>query len=148
MKGNSAAMEQVNNIELNDPDIFPDDDVLRSVLGKRFAFYAELIDMVITLGLEPEWKYYKDGKAWLCKVQYKKRTIIWMSAWKSYIKATVYFAEKYAGKIMDSELPEGIKSKLSDIKNVGKSIPLSFDLCNKKAIKDLDKTIKLKMLLK
>ncbi len=141
-------MEQVNNIELIDPEIYPDNAVLEPLLGKGFAPYIELVDMAKGMGMEAEWKYYKDGKAWLCKVQYRKRTIVWMSAWKNYIKATVYFADRFVEELMASELPIGVKSSLKEIKKVGKSIPLSFEIRNSKAIEYLRIAIDLKMALR
>jgi hypothetical protein len=75
-------METINNIELRDESIYPDEKVLRSVLGKSYESYAMLLEIYNMNELISEWRYYHDGKAWLCKVQKKKRTIVWMSAWK------------------------------------------------------------------
>ena len=66
-------METTNNIELRDETIYPDDNVLSAILGDSFQAYQALIKLFDDNQLTHEWRYYKDGKAWLCKVQ-KKRT--------------------------------------------------------------------------
>lgn len=61
--------------------------------------------------MEYTWRYYKDGKAWLCKVQKKRRTIVWMSAWKGYMQATVYVPGKFIEDIYSLDISEGMKAK-------------------------------------
>ena len=73
-------METINNIELTDESVYPDEVVLRAVLEESYESYCALLDLYDRNGLRPEWRYYRDGKAWLCKVQHKSRTIVWMSA--------------------------------------------------------------------
>ncbi|HMA64672.1 MAG TPA: DUF3788 family protein, partial [Chitinispirillaceae bacterium] len=88
-------METINTIELRDVNNYPDDTVLKSILKESFISYRKLLELFTTHDMTYEWRYYHDGKAWLCKVQKKKKTIIWMSAWKGFIQATIYFPEKY-----------------------------------------------------
>jgi hypothetical protein len=37
-----------------------------------------------------QWRYYNDGKAWLCKVSYKKKTVFWLSVWEACFKVAFY----------------------------------------------------------
>ena len=55
---------------LRDEAIKPIDSVLERALGKKlFDVYQELIDSFNKeFDLNPEWKYYRDGNAWLCKI--------------------------------------------------------------------------------
>ncbi|MCU4166572.1 DUF3788 family protein [Carboxylicivirga caseinilyticus] len=90
-------MESNNEtILLRDKDIEPTDAVLENALGKeRFSIYQKLIKIFTNeYSLEPQWRYYKDGNAWLCKIVYKKKTILWLSVWENYIKTGFYFTEK------------------------------------------------------
>ena len=87
------------DIELKNPSVYPNDGVLKSLLGKSFEAYASLLKLFAASDMTSEWRYYNDGKLWLCKVQHKKRTIVWMSASKGFIKATIYFPEKYIDDI-------------------------------------------------
>jgi len=81
-------METINTIELRDENIYPDDKVLGRILGESFESYVRLLKLFEHNGMSCEWRYYQDGKAWLCKVQKKKRTIVWMSAWKGFMQGT------------------------------------------------------------
>lgn len=71
---------------LRNPEILPSEEVLKDALKNSFPAYNELINAITsnTLGLLPEWHYYNDGKAWLCKVVFKKKTIFWLSVWEQY----------------------------------------------------------------
>ena len=141
-------METINTIELTDESIFPDEGVLKKVLGRSFNAYLELLKLFTDNELTYEWRYYKDGKAWLCKVQKKKRTIVWMSAWKGYMQATVYFPLRFLDDILTLKITEDSKSKILKTKNVGKSKPCIFEIRNKKAIKDLEKVMNFKIVTK
>jgi len=65
-------METINNIQLTDENIYPDESVLKKVLGKTYNAYLDLIKLFDNNDLIYEWRYSKDGKTWLCKVQKKK----------------------------------------------------------------------------
>lgn len=132
-------------IELTDENASPDESVLRKVLGRSYNAYSELLRLYDSTGLVYEWRYYRDGKAWLCKVQYKKRTIVWMSAYKGYMKATVYFPERFLEAIYDLDIRDESKEKIKNTRNVGKSKPCIFEIRNKRSIKDLEKVMKFKM---
>ena len=92
-------METVNNIELGDENQFPSEELLQAILGDSYSTYTELLKLFAANQMEAGWRYYQDGKAWLNKVQHKKRTIVWMSAWKGYMQATIYIPEKYIEQV-------------------------------------------------
>ena len=141
-------METINNKQLTDENTYPDESVLKKVLGKSYNAYLDLIKLFADNDLIYEWRYYRDGKAWLCKVQKKKRTIVWMSAWKGYMKAAVYFPERYLEDIYKLDISSEAKNRIKKTKNVGKSRPCIFEIRNKKVLKDLDKVMKFKILTK
>ena len=111
-------METINNIELRDENIFPDDIVLKSILNESFQVYKKLLELFTKYEMDYEWRYYHDGKAWLCKVQKKKKTIVWMSAWKDFMQATIYFPERNIDKIYDLNINEEIKQKIRSTKEL------------------------------
>lgn len=139
-------METINNIELRDEGIFPDENILKKILGRSYGAYECLLELFDRNELVYEWRYYQDGKAWLCKVQKKKRTIIWMSAWKRYMQATIYVPQRYIGDILELKISDATKNKIKGTKNVGKSKPCIFEIRNKKALKDLEKVMNFKIL--
>ena len=131
-------METVNTPELKDENIFPDETVLENALGESYQAYLELLKLYENNGLTWEWRYYNDGKAWLCKVQKKKKTIVWMSVWKGFFNAALYFPERLLGEILALEISEPTKEKIQNTKNVGKSRPCIFEVRNTKILKDLE----------
>jgi len=138
-------METINNIELRDENIYPDEIVLNSILGQSYESYLELLELFQKYEMNYEWLYYHDGKAWLCKVQKKKRTIVWMSVWKNYIQATIYFPLKLLDTVLALDISETTKDKIVSTNNVGKSKPCIFEIRSKEALVDFEKVMKLKI---
>jgi len=138
-------METVNSIELGDESVYPDDAILRGVLGRSYRACCALLELFEQLGMVHEWRYYRDGKAWLCKVQKKKRTIIWMSAWKGFMKATIYVPERLMNGVYALPISETLKEQIRATKNVGKSKPCIFEIRNQKILRDLRTVAKFKI---
>ncbi|MRS04261.1 DUF3788 family protein [bacterium] len=149
MKNNwSRNMETINTIELKDEAIYPDEDVLRRVLGDSYPAYEELIKLYEINQMESTWRYYHDGKAWLCKVQKKKKTIVWMSAWKGYMQACIYMPEKFLDQVFALDISETLKEKISQSRSVGKSRPCIFEIRKPEILVDFDKVMQLKISMK
>ena len=138
-------MDTINNIELRDEHVYPDDQVLRSVLGPSFTVYKSLLNLFDIHDMSYEWRYYHDGKAWLCKVQQKKRTIVWMSAWKNFMQATIYFPLRLINNVLELDISEVQKEKILNTKNVGKSKPCIFEVREASILEDFEKVMLLKI---
>ena len=138
-------METINTIELRDPSVFPDEAVLAGVLGESFTAYSKLLGLFDELGLSHEWRFYNDGKAWLSKVQKKKRTIVWMSAWKGYMQATVYFPEKYTDLVFGLDVSAPTLERIRNAKKVGKSTPCTFAIDSEGVLDEFIKVVQLKI---
>ena len=138
-------METVNDRELTDESIYPDEDVLKAVLGRSFRAYRALLDLYDRNGMQWEWRYYRDGKAWLCKVRKKKNTIVWMSAWKGHMKAAVYLPERLLEELFTLPLADETVERIRNTANVGRSKPCIFEVRNQKVLKDLERVIQFKV---
>jgi hypothetical protein len=138
-------METINNIELRDANIYPDEIVLNKILGQSYAAYKDLLELFPKYQMNYEWRYYNDGKAWLCKVQRKKKTIIWMSAWNGYMQATIYFPMILLEKVLALDLTEESKEKIINTKNVGKSKPCIFEIRSSDILVDFVKVMEFKI---
>jgi len=125
--------------ELTDRNIYPDENVLQAILGKGYAPFTELLELYDKNEISYEWRYYNDGKMWLCKVTKKKKTIVWMSAVKGFARATIYFSEKYIDGIYDQELSEATKEKIKGTKNTGKSKGCTFEIKSKKVLVEFNR---------
>lgn len=141
-------MDSKEQLQLTDENTYPDDSIIKKALGRSYNAYLELLKLYDDNDLTYEWRFYKDGKAWLCKVQKKKKTIVWMSAWKGCIKAAIYFPERFLKEIYKLGISDETKERIKKTKNVGKSKPCLFEIRNKKALKDLEKVMKFKMVAK
>lgn len=135
---------------LRDHQVPPSNEVLKDALGKSYAAYEEL-NLIITspdFALETQWNYYKDGKAWLCKVCFKRKTIFWISVWDKFFKTGFYFTEKNCLGIMELNIDEKIISDFKSRKPIGKLLPLAINVNRKEQIKDVIKIIEYKKKLK
>lgn len=138
-------MDNNNTLELRDETKYPDNEVLRAVLGKSFELYLNLLDLYKSHELVYEWRFYKDGKAWLCKVQKKKKTIVWMSVWKEYIQVAIYFPVRLLDEVLELDISEEQKGKIVNTKDVGKSKPCIFDINEQNDLVDFEKVMQLKI---
>jgi hypothetical protein len=135
---------------LNDKDRYPDDDVLAAHLGKaKPAWDTFAADVAAGFGQGAlEWRYYNDGKAWLCKVVHKKKTVCWVSVWDKLFKTTFYFTAKSDADIaalpISVELKEGYRAHPS----IGKLKPLTVQVKTKKALEPVSVLLKYKSGLK
>ena len=139
------------NLLLRDSEINPTNEVLEKALGKDiFQVYETLIKTItnVEFELKPEWNFYKDGKAWLCKVTYKNKTIFWLSIWEKCIKTGFYFTEKTRLGIFSLQINKTILQDFEKTKTVGKLFPLVVEIDKKSQLEDLKEIIKYKKSLK
>jgi hypothetical protein len=141
-------MDTINNIELRDESIYPDESVLRVILDQSYETYLDLLELFNKYDMNYEWRYYHDGKAWLCKVQKKKKTIVWMSAWQGFMQATIYFPLKLLESVLSLDITKELKVKITNTKNVGKSKPCIFEFRSKEVLKDFEIVMKFKIACK
>ena len=135
---------------LRDQQIYPSKEVIENALGDSYLAFKALTEELSDgrQELTMEWRYYKDGHAWLCKVCHKKKTIFWLSVWDKYFKTTFYFTEKTAPGISELNIKEEVKEILSRSKPTGKLIPLTISIKEKEQMADLLKIVEYKMSLK
>jgi len=140
----------METMPLKDPQKPPGKEVLESVLKNSYSLYDELIKIITgsEYNLVPEWHYYNDGKAWLCKVCFKKKTVFWLSVWDGYFKTSFYFTEKHLQGIAELDIAESIKDDFSSRKPVGKLLPLVIEIKSKEHLNDLLTLIRFKKSLK
>lgn len=141
-------METINNIELKDENIYPDEKVLKKVLGNSYEVYTTLLNLFKNNDLTHEWHYYKDGKSWLCKVQKKKKTIVWMSAWENYLNVAIYIPKRLIDNVYALEISEETKQKIDSTKDIGKSKPCIFEIRDDSFLEDFEKVMQYKIMCK
>ena len=128
---------------LREPEIFPSKEVLKNLLGKVYDVFETLETQVTQsdFALTLDWHYYNDGKSWLCKVCYKKKTVFWLSVWDGFFKTSFFFLERHMEGIAALDIN---KNSFIIEKEWGKMIPLIFNIKNKKQFPDLLKMVEFK----
>jgi hypothetical protein len=119
--------------QLKDPEIYPSAAVLKDTLRNTYSVYQMFIETIESdsYGYDPEWRYYRDGAAWLCKITFKKKTVAWLSVWSGCFKVTLYFTEKTGEGILKLDIQETTKERYRTRESIGKLKPLTFEV-NKK----------------
>ncbi len=133
---------------LKDKNVFPDEGVLKAALRESYPAFEELSGALSELELKPEWNYYNDGKAWLCKILFKKKNLGWLSVWDGSFHTTFYFTEKHLASIADLDIAESIKEDFCRAKPVGKLIPMIIDVRRKEQLRDVLTLVRFKKGLK
>ncbi|MCU0459012.1 MAG: DUF3788 domain-containing protein [Bacteroidales bacterium] len=140
----------MDKIMLTDPGIRPDREILSGILGENFPVYEAMIASVTgpECGLEPQWRWYNDGKAWLCKMVFKKKTILWLSVWDGFFKAGFYFVERHLQGIYELDIDPEIKEILVNSRPSGTLFPVTLEMRRKEQIADMLQLIDYKKRLK
>ena len=135
---------------LNDPNVPPSPEVLQNALGESYPVYEKTVAAITgdPYGLVPEWRYYNDGKAWLCKVVFKKKTVFWLSVWDGFFKAGFYFVERHCQGSHELEIDDSIKQELKKARPFGTLYPVGLSISRSEQINDLLTLIKYKKGLK
>lgn len=117
---------------LRDPKLFPSDQVLKGALGA--ALYSIMESFIETITGEEdsavEWRYYNDGKSWLGKVVYRKKTVLWLSV------------------IAALDISGTIKENFCKARPVGRLIPMIIDVNDKEQLNDVLTIVRFKKKLK
>ena len=124
---------------LRDEAEYPSDDVLARCLGKAKAawdaFIARLAVEFSDASLE--WRFYRDGKSWLCKVVRKKRTVCWVSIWDRAFRTTFYFTAKSDQEIDRLPIAQELRHAYRAESRSGKLKPITIEVSSKKALGDV-----------
>lgn len=126
---------------LRDPDIPPTGEVMAQALGEAYTAYLKFVGMLADHGIRLEWRYYRDGRAWLAKGCHrwvglrggqKDLTVFWLSVWVGFFKVTLYIPEKARTGVLSLPLDDAALRRVAESKQMGKLkfFPLVFDVCS------------------
>ncbi len=110
---------------LRDKAVPPGDNVLQNRLY-----------ITLTEGLQPQWRYYNDGKAWLCKVTDGRKTLFWFSVWEGFFRVSFFFLERHLEGLAALEIVHG---KLE--KEWGRMLPLIFDVRDERPLAEIRRVV-------
>jgi len=122
---------------LRDPDQKPCEALFRSILTPTlFRVMEKILRSLADAGIDLEWRYYKDGNAWLGKATYRKKTVVWISLWDTLLKAGFYFSQTTRPAVLELPLSPEIITLFAEAKPVGKLIPLTLDIQDETSLPD------------
>ena len=127
-----------------DSNIYPNSNVIKKALNKDYEWYEKFMEVVNEKGLSAEWRYYSDGKSWLCKIINKKKTVCWLSIWDIGFKVSFYFTEKTIEGVNELK----IKTHIEKTKQSGKLLPVILNMDSIEKLNDLVKILEYKMKIK
>ncbi|HAQ65360.1 MAG TPA: hypothetical protein DCR43_05860 [Bacteroidales bacterium] len=135
---------------LREKEVIPDDHTLEMAMGIVYPVYHKLMNIIKSEanGLTCQWNYYNDGKAWLMKAVWKKKTVFWLSVWEGYFKVGFFFTEKTITGIHELPISQMIKDSIPDARPVGRLIPLSINVEKTDQTDDLIQLVNYKKHLK
>ena len=127
---------------LNDEAQYPDDKILKHHLldaMNAWDAFTAFLDAKHP-NYSREWRYYKDGKSWLCKVSKKSKTICWVSIYPGKFKTTFYFPDRAETLIVNSTLRKKTIEQFVHGTHYGRTRGLTVDI---RKVADLSTTKKL-----
>lgn len=130
---------------LTNPQLSPTPELLQKVMSDNYANFDAVMTLLIERGVISQWNYYKDGKSWLCKAQYKKKTVLWLSVWDDCFKLSIFFTEKTKEGIDTLDIDIAIKETFRLQKAAGKLIPLILDIRDCTLLSDIEQIVEYKM---
>ena len=137
----------METLALRDGDILPTQEVLEAVLGSSYPAFEELNALLIAMEIRPEWNYYRDGKAWLCKMMFKKKNMGWLHVYDGFFRVSFFFMERHLSAIADLNISDYIKD-FYEMKPVGKLLPMSIVVGDKEKLEDVLTVLRFKRSLK
>ncbi len=116
--------------------------LIEAALGPAHAVYRAFREQ--TNDLVHDWRYYKDGAAWLCKISLEKhtrtkialKTVAWVSIWSGFFKIGFYFTERSGSGIETLDIDEAIKEQYRNARPIGKLRPLTIDVRTRAQLPD------------
>ena len=114
-------------LRLSDKDIIPTEELIFSLIGNNKVFWQRIMSYASEnfTGIAGSWNYYNDGKRWLYKLVYKKKTILWAGILNDTFRVTFWFGDKALPLIEDAVLPPSVKDEFRTAKKYGAVRPVS-----------------------
>ncbi len=143
-------MAEKENLLLTDKQIYPTDEYIFSIIGDMKIFWQSIMNHMINNYKDSagEWNFYNDGKRWLFKMIYKKKTIFWAGILTDTFRITFYLGNKAETIIENSDLPQNIKEEFRTAKRYGLIRPVTFIVKNKTDVDNVLKMIDIKSKIK
>jgi len=131
----------------DDKSIKPDDNMLAAELGATKTFFDKICMFIYQEFGEvtPEWKFYGQQSGWTLKLLNKKRNVLFIGPRKGYFLVTFIFGDKAVEKVMLSNLPDPIKTRLSGAKKYAEGRGISLEINTYEDLQNVLQLISIKL---
>ncbi len=137
----------MDELVLREKDEHPDDAVLGRCLGKAKAAWDDFVARAAGVkGLAfAGWRFYNDGKAWLERLLFRKKTVCWVSVCDGFFRIVFYFTAKNDAGIEALAVDGKLKAEYFARDPIGKLKPFVVRVKTKKTLEDVFTLIDYKM---
>ncbi len=127
--------------------VIPDDKQLKYALGKTYIVVEKIFEFLNKeyTEIKPEWKFYGAKHGWQLKIFHKKRNILFLIPYQGYFKIGIVFGDKAIDAILESKLPEKIKTDLLNAKKYMEGRGIAIEVKSEKEFEIIRELIKIKL---
>lgn len=133
---------------LNDKSVKPNDDLIFSIIGDTELLWKQTFSYLFdnSKDISVNWKYSNCGKYWVCVVLKKKDTIFRLHILKMNSFSLAFpFGDKLEPIILQSHLPDSIKSDFINSKKYNSTRYISIEVEDSKDFENVKKLIDIKI---
>lgn len=133
---------------LNNKSVKPNDDILFSIIGDTELLWKQTFSYLFDnrKDISVNWKYSDCGKYWVCVVLKKKETIFRLHILKMNSFSVAFpFGDKLEPIILQSKLPDNIKSDFVNAKKYNSTRYISIEVEDSKDVENIKKLIDIKI---
>jgi len=143
-------MSDTENILFKDKNVRPDEESVFSNIGDKKEFWIDFMNHLRDnyKDSEGQWNYYNDGKRWIYKHVYKKKTLFWLTVFPGTFNVTCYFGDKAEPAIEASALSQDIKDNFRTGPRYGKIRGISIPVTDNDDLIQIKELISIKSKLK
>lgn len=125
----------------------PNDKMLKKALGKTYKLWEEIKKHLSEEygELTENWKFYNQKSGWLLKTLKKKRNLFFFIPVKGFFKITFIFGDKAVRSVMESGLPDSIKTTLKNARKYMEGRGLQIEVGSAKEVEIVKKLIEIKI---
>ena len=136
-------------IYLTDPNVEPTDELINSIIGKNSIYWHKIIKYLSDnySDITELWRFYNDGKCWLYRTLWKKKTIYWIGILKDTFRVTFYLSDKADSFVEESTLSDYIKEEFWNTKG-SKFRAVTVVMRSEEDFEDVLRLIEIKLKLK
>jgi hypothetical protein len=133
---------------LNEKSIKPNDEIIFSIIGDTELLWKQTFSYLYdnSKDISVNWKYSNCGKEWFCQTLKKKKSLFWIKILeKNSFRIAFWFAEKLESIIMQSNLPDNLKTEYKNAKPFNKARCIYIDMRDSNDFENVKTLIDLKL---